>query len=167
MMESAPFIKPAPPRPATALPMMNMFEEAAAPHNLASKGLQSAVGKQNRQHAYQPTSSREWNRVVIFGIAVATIDVSSSNRKTTRTVDTNTLSSVRPVRYAASSSFLGGDDVIDAREVKRVAELKVAWEHKLRNDRNLVEPIRTDIGGSNNIHPGDQAAVFWNARALA
>lgn len=46
-----------------------------------------------------------------FGIAVATIDVSSINRKTTRTIDTNTLSSVRPVRYAASS-FLGGDEAV-------------------------------------------------------
>jgi hypothetical protein len=62
----------------------------------------------NRSNTYQPTSSREWNWVVMRGMAVATMDVSSIIKKMTRTNDNNTLSNAKPVRYASSSSFFGG-----------------------------------------------------------
>lgn len=29
-----------------------------------------------------------------------------------------------------------------------------------------LRPIKAGVGGSNKIHPGNQAAVFWNARAF-
>lgn len=43
-------------------------------------------------------------------MAVATMDVSSIIKKMTRTNETSTLSSVRPVRYDSSSSFFAGGD---------------------------------------------------------
>ena len=43
-------------------------------------------------------------------MAVATMDVSSIIKKMTRTNETSTLSSVRPVRYDSSSSFFGGGE---------------------------------------------------------
>jgi hypothetical protein len=64
----------------------------------------------NGSNTYQPTSSREWNWVVMRGMAVATMDVSSIIKKMTRTNDSSTLSNAKPVRYASSSSFLGGGD---------------------------------------------------------